>query len=95
MVAKSLTWFTVNGGVPLTDEGAGLYSHRTPYVIVKERVNFQVSWANKLTFVKANVAGSLASTAASGMLFARTFAREKNTYSALYAEAFCSGFRRR
>ena len=30
MVAKLFTWFTVNGRVPLGDEGAVLYSQRRP-----------------------------------------------------------------
>ena len=30
MVARSLTWLTVNGSVPLGDEGAPLYSQRRP-----------------------------------------------------------------
>ena len=34
---------TVNGSVPLGEEGAPLYSHRTPYVTVSLRAGFHVS----------------------------------------------------
>jgi hypothetical protein len=55
MVARLFTCVTVNGRVPLGDEGAALYSHRNPYVIVKVRVAFQLSWANRLQLEKTSL----------------------------------------
>src|SRR5271166_5537794 len=54
MVARLFTPLTVNGRVPLGDEGAVLYSQRRPKVIVTLRVTFHVSWTNKLQLEKAN-----------------------------------------
>src|SRR6202795_1422222 len=54
MVARLFTCVTVNGRVPLGDEGAALYSHRNPYVIVNARVAFQLSWANRLQLEKTS-----------------------------------------
>lgn len=45
MVAKLSTCVTVNGKVPLGDEGAALYSQRNPYLIVTVCAAFDVSWA--------------------------------------------------
>src|SRR6266853_3777237 len=58
-VARLSTPVTVNGRVPLGDEGAALYSHRRPYVIVNARVTFHVSWANRLQFEKISCTGVL------------------------------------
>ena len=52
MVLRFATPFTVYGRVPLGEEGAALYSHRSPYVTVSFRDNFQVSCANRLQFAK-------------------------------------------
>src|SRR6266853_3807008 len=54
IVAILLAPVTVNGRVPLGDEGAALYSHRRPYVIVSVRAAFHVSWANRLQFEKTS-----------------------------------------
>src|SRR6266571_3857840 len=59
IVARLSTPVTVNGRVPLGDEGAALYSHRRPYVIVNARVIFHVSCTNRLQFEKISVAGVL------------------------------------
>src|SRR5580658_6409305 len=81
IVAKLFTCVTVNGRVSLGDEGAELYSHRKPYVIVNVRVAFHVSCANRLQFEKMSVAGVREITNASGTAFASTFAKESNSYS--------------
>src|SRR5271157_2622152 len=54
MVRRFSTPITVNGSVPLGEEGAPLYSHRKPYVIVSFLAGFHVSWANKLQFEITN-----------------------------------------
>src|SRR6266481_7174598 len=59
MVAKLSTPVTVNGRVPMGDEGAALYSHRRPQVSVNVRIAFHVSWANKLQLEKISCTGVL------------------------------------
>src|SRR5208283_2398053 len=62
MVAKSFTCVTVNGRAPLGDEGAVLYSHRKPYVMVNVCVAFQVSWANRLQLEKSSCTSAVLAT---------------------------------
>jgi hypothetical protein len=82
MVARLFTPITVNGSVPFGDEGAALYSHRRPYVIVNVLVAFHVSWPNKLQFEKVScTSGVLDTMTASGSLLARTFDNERKTFS--------------
>ena len=70
--------FTVNGRVPLGDDGAALYSQRRPYVRVKVRVAFHVSCAKMLTLVKASCTSSfLEMTKAWGIVFARALDNDR------------------
>src|ERR1700688_163738 len=81
MVARLFTCVTVNGRVPLGAEGAALYSHRRPYVIVNLRVAFQLSWANRLQLEKANCTSAvLERTIALGTILTRTFDKELKPY---------------
>src|ERR1700690_557640 len=81
MVARLFTCVTVNGRVPLGDDGAALCSHRNPYVIVNVRVAFQLSWANRLQLEKTSCTSAvLERTRASGAIFTRTFDKELKTY---------------
>ena len=80
MVAKLFTCVTVNGRVPLGDEGAALYSHRRPYVMVNVRVAFHVSWPNRLQFAKINVEEVLEAMNASGSVLVKTFDKDPKRY---------------
>src|SRR5436853_7815256 len=73
MFARLSTPVTVNGRVPLGDEGAALYSHRKPEVIVNVRVAFHVSWAKRLQFEKISASAVLETTYACGAVLASTF----------------------
>src|ERR1700686_5597392 len=81
MVSRVFTCVTVNGRVPLGDEGAALYSHRNPYVIVNVRVAFQLSCANRLQLEKTSCTPAvLETTRALGTILTRTFDKELKPY---------------
>src|ERR1035438_9103643 len=81
MVARLSALFTVKGRVPFGDDGAALYSHRSPYVRVNVRVAFHVSCAKMLTLVKASCTSSFfARIIAEGIWLTRRLASEEKTF---------------
>src|SRR5271165_2439558 len=96
MVAKLFTCVTVNGRLPLPADGAALYSHRNPYVIVNLRVAFHVSWAKRLQFEKISwTSAALELINASGSVLANTAGSDRKRYCTAYGVSPTSGRRRR
>src|SRR5579863_3673226 len=96
MVARLSTPITVNGRSPMGAEGAVLYSHRRPYVIVSVRATFHVSWTKMLQLDKvSSTSPSLLAINASGSVLVRTSDSEGKRYCTEYGANPVCGLRRR